>query len=218
MGIEYDPVVVHITSKSEFLTFSEVGALLMSHEGRLESHNLIGVSSPTANTTTPPQQRKIDNPSFSRQSFSSFQRGRGRGRFGRGGGRRPWHTNGKPTCQSCGIHGQVAEICYYRFDKDLFLLSVHQYLLVHLLKNLVDHLTLIQQLPSLQLNLNHHLKNGGFQTQVHLIMLLMISPTSLLAASILVVVKFTWKMVQVCPYLTLENPDCTLLLPLKLFF
>lgn len=77
VGIEYDPVVVHITSKSEFLTFSEVGALLMSHEGRLESHNLIGVSSPTANTATPPQQRKIDNPSFSRQSFSSFQRGRG---------------------------------------------------------------------------------------------------------------------------------------------
>lgn len=48
VGIEYDFVVVHITSKPESLTFSEVGALLMSHEGQLESHNLIGASPPKA--------------------------------------------------------------------------------------------------------------------------------------------------------------------------
>lgn len=48
----------------------------------------------------------------------------------------------------------------------LFLLNVLQDLLVHPLKDLVDHLKLIQQLLSLPLNLNHHLKNGGSQTQV----------------------------------------------------
>lgn len=69
IGIEYDFVVVNITSKTESITFSEVGAQLMSHEGRLESHNLTGASPPTANTATFPQQRKMDIKPFLASPF-----------------------------------------------------------------------------------------------------------------------------------------------------
>lgn len=112
--MEYDSVVVHVTSRVESSSPSEVGALLLSHEGRIDSYSVnVDGTIPTANisTFTPAKGR----PSFSSNSFS---RGRGRGRSARGG-RRGWsNTNNRPICQICGFLGHIAEKCYYRFDKD----------------------------------------------------------------------------------------------------
>ncbi|KZV26181.1 hypothetical protein F511_06348 [Dorcoceras hygrometricum] len=115
VGPEYESVVVHVTSRVESLSLSEVGALLLAHEGRIETYNITGghTASPSVNVTTAPSQRKAENTSQSQPVY----RGRGRGRNGRGG-RKPWHNNGRPVCQICGIPGHVAEICYYRFDKE----------------------------------------------------------------------------------------------------
>ncbi|XP_075508973.1 nudix hydrolase 19, chloroplastic-like [Primulina tabacum] len=118
VGIEYDSVVVHITSRSDNLNLSDVSALLLAHEGRIEAYNLYGNNTaPAVNVSTLAPQRKTEN-SQSQFFRGAYQRGRARGRNIRGG-RRYWQPNhGKPVCQICGTTGHVAEICYYRFDKD----------------------------------------------------------------------------------------------------
>ncbi|XP_075521494.1 uncharacterized protein LOC142554709 [Primulina tabacum] len=114
VGMEYDSVVVHVASRGESISPSEVGALLLSHEGRIESYTVnVDGTMPTANisTFTPAKGR----PSSS--SPSSPSRGRGRGRFMRGG-RRSWsNSNTRPICQICGYSGHITEKCYHRFDK-----------------------------------------------------------------------------------------------------
>lgn len=53
VGLEYDSVVVHVTSRVDALSFSEVGAILLSHEGRLEAFNSpTETTTPMVNTTT----------------------------------------------------------------------------------------------------------------------------------------------------------------------
>ncbi|XP_073058680.1 uncharacterized protein [Primulina eburnea] len=113
VGVEYEAVVVHITSRVDALSTADVSALLMAHEARIESYttNTDG-STPNINATTFSQSKGRDTPT---QSFTP--RGRGRGRFFRGG-RKNWNNNNRPTCQICGHSGHVAEKCYYRFDKD----------------------------------------------------------------------------------------------------
>ncbi|KZV28357.1 hypothetical protein F511_11183 [Dorcoceras hygrometricum] len=108
VGLEYDSVVVHVTSKIESLSISEVGALLLAHEARIESYNS-DVASPSINVATFPK-RYASPPQNSR--------GRGRGRNGRGG-RRGWNnSSGRPICQICFTPGHMAHKCYYRFDKE----------------------------------------------------------------------------------------------------
>lgn len=123
LGLDYDAVVVHVTSRVDSLLLSDVAALLFAHEGRIDSYtNLIDSSSPSVNATTFQQTSKP----FSRPpTAGSFSRGRGRGRNFRGG-RRGWsHNSGRPVCQICGITGHIAEKCYYRIDQTLFILDVH---------------------------------------------------------------------------------------------
>ncbi|KZV45700.1 hypothetical protein F511_26726 [Dorcoceras hygrometricum] len=101
IGVEYDSVVVHVTSRVDTLNLSEVGALLLAHEARIEAYNTTGNStSPSVNVTTVHSQKKTENSSQS-ANFQAGYRGRGRGRNGRGG-RRPWHNNSRPVCQICG--------------------------------------------------------------------------------------------------------------------
>lgn len=93
-------------------------ALLLAHEGCIEAYNFNGTNiSHVANVSTlspPKNSEHFQSHHFRR----SYQRDRGRGRNMRGE-RRNWQPNhGKLMCQICGINGHVAEICYYRFDKE----------------------------------------------------------------------------------------------------
>lgn len=74
----------------------------------LDFFNLSGDSStPTINAVTGPSSKKTTTPY---KSFPFSPRGRGPGRYGRGG-RKPWQTNnGDPVCQICGVQGHVANI------------------------------------------------------------------------------------------------------------
>lgn len=114
--IEYDSVVVHVTSRVDSLGLSDVTALLLSHEGRIESYTSpVDAASPMVNTTLFQSSQK-PNTRFP-YSGSSF-RGKGRGRNFRGG-RRGWNPNsGRPVCQICGVPGHLAEKCCYRFDAE----------------------------------------------------------------------------------------------------
>ncbi|XP_073316258.1 uncharacterized protein [Primulina huaijiensis] len=111
----YDSVVVHVTSRIESTSPSEVGALLLSHEGRIESYTVnVDGTIPTTKISTFSSVKGYPSSS----SPNSLPRGRGRGRFALGG-RRSWsNTNNGPICQICGYSDHIAEKCYYRFDKE----------------------------------------------------------------------------------------------------
>lgn len=114
VGLEYDSVVVHVTSQVSSLNFSEVSALLLSHEVRIDSY-----TNPADHSVANVSMFHSSHNTGSQPTLSSSQsRGRGRGRNFRGG-RRGWNPNSRrPTCQICGNHGHVAEKCYYRFDSE----------------------------------------------------------------------------------------------------
>lgn len=98
------------------MSLSDVAALLLAHEGRIDSYtNPVDVSSPTVNVSNfQPSQKSNTRPPHS--GYSS--RGRGRGRNFRGGRRGCNPNSGRPVCQICAIQGHVAKRCYYRFDAD----------------------------------------------------------------------------------------------------
>lgn len=115
VGLEYDSVVVHVTSGIEALSIPEVSALLLAHEGRIRSNTTNSDSTtPTVYAAIVSPQKKTENPNSYQ---GSSQRGRGRGRTSRGG-RRGWNNYNGPVCQICGVGGHVANKSYYRFDKD----------------------------------------------------------------------------------------------------
>lgn len=115
VGVEYESVVVHITSRSDIFSSADASALLLAHEGRIESYNTHtdSLQMPTVNATTFPSSKGREN-SYPHSS----SRGRGRGRSFRGG-RKNWNnTNARPKCQICGYSNHLAEKCFYRFDKE----------------------------------------------------------------------------------------------------
>lgn len=112
--MEYDSVVIHVTSRVESISPSEVGALLLSHEGRIGSYTVnVDDTIPTSNISTFTHAK-----SQSSSSPNSPSRGRGRARSARGGQRGWSNTNNHPICQICEYLGHIAKKCYYRFDKD----------------------------------------------------------------------------------------------------
>ncbi|KZV46694.1 hypothetical protein F511_34870, partial [Dorcoceras hygrometricum] len=59
IGVKYDSVVVHVMSRVDTLNLSEVGDLILAHEGRIEAYNTTGDSTtPIVNVTTVHSQRK----------------------------------------------------------------------------------------------------------------------------------------------------------------
>lgn len=91
VGVEYESVVVHITSRSEFLSPADASALLLAHEGRIESYNVTTDNMlPTVHATTLSHSKNRENSYQNREnSYQHFNRGRGRGRSFRGG-RKAW--------------------------------------------------------------------------------------------------------------------------------
>lgn len=68
-------MVVHITSRSEFLSPAYASALLLAHEGRIESYNVTTENMlPTVHATTLSHSKTRENP------YQHSNRGRGRGR------------------------------------------------------------------------------------------------------------------------------------------
>uniref|UniRef100_A0A803NT53 Retrotransposon Copia-like N-terminal domain-containing protein n=1 Tax=Cannabis sativa TaxID=3483 RepID=A0A803NT53_CANSA len=72
LGPEYDPVVVHVTSLVDDLSFESIQSLLLTHESRLERHYTVGdpSSKPSANLS-------VNTSRFSTGSRTSNYNGRG---------------------------------------------------------------------------------------------------------------------------------------------
>ncbi|KAB5573958.1 hypothetical protein DKX38_001152 [Salix brachista] len=115
LGHDYDSVVVNLTSRHDQVTLQEVQYMLQSQEMRLEQLNLSSPSdtyTPNANLATH-LRKSLNlhsfNNNFSNPSSRNFanERGRGRGKWGRGN---------RPLCQLCNRPGHIALKCYHRFD------------------------------------------------------------------------------------------------------
>jgi gag-polypeptide of LTR copia-type len=53
LSIDYDPLVVYLTSRSEAVSFNELTGLLLTHEQRLQKHSLV-VTSTSSSSVFPP--------------------------------------------------------------------------------------------------------------------------------------------------------------------
>ncbi|KAL5734663.1 hypothetical protein ACOSP7_032524 [Xanthoceras sorbifolium] len=110
LGIEYDHVVMLVTSREDDITINEVQYLLMAQEQRLEritTAATLDLTNAAANVATQNNQR--------------FNRGRGnqRGVRGRGPPRQ------RVYCQLCGKSGHIVSMCYKRFDNSFSRLSLN---------------------------------------------------------------------------------------------
>ncbi|TXG59593.1 hypothetical protein EZV62_014166 [Acer yangbiense] len=125
LGAEYESVIVSVTSRVEPFTVSEVTALLLAHEKRIESYYLNpDGSTPSANLAFHNGQKKqniagsqnfkLNQYTHNQQFQGNRGKGRGRGR-GHGNSGRGW-SNNKPQCQLCGKFGHIVQKCYHRFD------------------------------------------------------------------------------------------------------
>ncbi|XP_042029862.1 uncharacterized protein LOC121776758 [Salvia splendens] len=122
LGVDYNRVVVTITSKLEELTVREVSALLTSFERRLDSAvknssiNREG-SIPTANLVQAENQRSNSNSNF-RNGRNNYRGNGGRSFNFRGRGGRAGRSGGKIICQLCQKPGHGANKCWHRFEQN----------------------------------------------------------------------------------------------------
>ncbi|KAK6135727.1 hypothetical protein DH2020_030507 [Rehmannia glutinosa] len=127
LSAEYNPVVVAATARLEPCSLSELHALLLSFENRLETfenHGNIDDGSFSINlaTHTPhtsnrrggniPAVRGRASPQFQPHNGSN----RGIGRFSNFRGRGGRFGNNRPRCQICHYNNHTAERCFYRAD------------------------------------------------------------------------------------------------------
>ncbi|KAM6558911.1 hypothetical protein CsatA_028150 [Cannabis sativa] len=117
LGPEYDPVVVHVTSLVDNLSFESIQSLLLTHESRIESHNsVLDFSSKIIANLS------INNLRNGPPAPNRYYGSQNRGSFhSRPPPRNP--RSGPPSiprllCQVCHKPGHTAAICHYRFDKN----------------------------------------------------------------------------------------------------
>lgn len=73
VGAEYNSVVVHVTSRVDFISLSEVSSLLLAHEGRIEVLTPInGSISPSVHMVATNPSKKFDNQRLHSPHFSSW--------------------------------------------------------------------------------------------------------------------------------------------------
>ncbi|KAF7814697.1 Retrovirus-related Pol polyprotein from transposon TNT 1-94 [Senna tora] len=120
---EYESFVTSISLRTEEYSVSEIEALLLAQEARVEKFKKT-VESVSANMTlvdlskNPPSRNQTSNQSFNRNNGqgrgnfrnNNFQRGRGRSSIS------TWQGN-RPQCQVCGKMGHIAVNCYNRFNQ-----------------------------------------------------------------------------------------------------
>lgn len=115
--MEYESVVVNLTTRTDSVSLQELQFALQSHEMRIE------LQSSTISTEMPilhyanaafrrpfPDSHGSYSGAHGRGAFYSHSRGRGRG------GRRSFGRGNKLVCQLCGRSGHSAVKCYHRFD------------------------------------------------------------------------------------------------------
>uniref|UniRef100_A0A803PLF1 Uncharacterized protein n=1 Tax=Cannabis sativa TaxID=3483 RepID=A0A803PLF1_CANSA len=119
LGPEYDPIVVHVTSLVDNLSFESIQSLLLTHESRIERHfNVNDLSSKiTANLNIKNQKNASGAP---HRFYNSQQRG-SYGNMNRVPTRN--QRTGPPSiprllCQVCHKLGHTAVVCHYTFDKN----------------------------------------------------------------------------------------------------
>lgn len=141
LPVEYGPFITSINVRSGNVSVSELQALLISEEIKLEKHVVPKADSPTVNLaiqdskdkssqsnssshSSKPFQQSNTNPntrfhgSNNRGGRSNFNPGRGRGR---GGPRPPRGPRSNFVCQVCNRTGHLASYCYYRYDSNYFI-------------------------------------------------------------------------------------------------
>uniref|UniRef100_A0A803Q6L8 Uncharacterized protein n=1 Tax=Cannabis sativa TaxID=3483 RepID=A0A803Q6L8_CANSA len=120
LGLEYDPVVVHLTSLFDSLSYKSIQSLLLTHESHLERHYTINDTSSklTANlsTSTP----RLGPSSYSSSRFSAYNgRGYSQGQINRSLGRYSGRgaAPSRPLCKVYFKSGHTPVVCHYKFDK-----------------------------------------------------------------------------------------------------
>ncbi|KAL5752060.1 hypothetical protein ACOSQ2_022567 [Xanthoceras sorbifolium] len=107
LGLEYDSVIVHITSRQDVIPLSEAQYLLMTQEKRMEQYHssaLVNLSNIAAH--------------FASNDKRSYKGGNNSGRSGNNRcGRRKGFNRSKIMCQLCGKSGHILSMCYKRFDQ-----------------------------------------------------------------------------------------------------
>ncbi|KAK6146863.1 hypothetical protein DH2020_020732 [Rehmannia glutinosa] len=132
LGPEYNSVMVSATSRLEPWSLSELHALLLSFENRLETfenRSVIQDGSFSVNFTQNTGNRRgggnhtsrgrgyYHNNNGSNSRDSSFNaNNRGRGRFGGARGRGGRFGGNRSRCQICHYNNHTAERCFYRAD------------------------------------------------------------------------------------------------------
>ncbi|KAL3639631.1 hypothetical protein CASFOL_017538 [Castilleja foliolosa] len=128
LGVEYNPVLVSITSRSPLqpISLNEVHSILLSLENRLETiENPFGNADDagySVNLSTGRGGRggtQYSNRGRSNQDSTNGGSYRGRGNFrGNGYRGRGGRGNYRPKCQICHYTGHTADRCYQRMNKD----------------------------------------------------------------------------------------------------
>ncbi|XP_015167476.1 uncharacterized protein [Solanum tuberosum] len=123
LGPNYDALVVSVTSRAEAISIAYLHELLLSHETRLESLNLIeqGLAQVNLTIRNSNTSQKKEN-GFRKNTISNNNngrfgrgRGRGRGRYNMGHGQ-SHNPTGSSQCQVCNKYGHTTLTCYHRFN------------------------------------------------------------------------------------------------------
>ncbi|KAL5739017.1 hypothetical protein ACOSQ2_028197 [Xanthoceras sorbifolium] len=116
LGLEFDPVVVNLTSKKEEINLQDAQFLIMNYESRLEQYHATATIDITSASSNLSKVNKGEPSANFARGGGQFQNNRGRSR-GRRGGRGGRYYNQRLTCQLCGKPGHFSAICYHRFDQ-----------------------------------------------------------------------------------------------------
>ena len=118
LSSEYNPVVIHLTSRHESVTLQGAQYMLQSQKVRIEQQNLAMDVEPHSTNVSYKKGNHNNKENFNGAHHGGNQQsnrgnynnrgGRGRGRGGRG--------QYRPVCQICGKIGHLASTCYFRFD------------------------------------------------------------------------------------------------------
>uniref|UniRef100_A0A803NT44 Polyprotein n=1 Tax=Cannabis sativa TaxID=3483 RepID=A0A803NT44_CANSA len=117
LGLEYNLVVVHVTSLVDNLSLESIQSLLLTHESRVERHYFVNDSNSNLSVNLSIHNSRSNN----RNGFRpNFNQNRGYPPMNRSQDRAyPKNNTSIPRllCQVCHKAGHTNVVCHYRFDK-----------------------------------------------------------------------------------------------------